>query len=612
MILSILAFFLSLLAIGFLIFIHEFGHYWMAKRVGMRVETFSIGFGSPIYEWKRANGEQWQVGWLPLGGYVKIAGTDKEIDDPYTVKDGFFGKSPWARMKVAFFGPFVNILFAFLIFTLIWGLGGRSTSFKFYNNIIGAVYTTSTMYQQGVRSGDEILSVNGEKYGDLNSLFLTFLEGNEVTLDIHHQEDKEPMVVRIPPPKEVEGEKLFAIPFTTAQFSIYDPKTPSDPPSGVQKNDLFTWFDGTLVYSPNQLASLVLDNKALLTIQRGDRILLRRVPRISVGSLKLDGQFKEELNDWQYESGLSKYKLNTMVFIPYVLNSNNVVEYRARFIDKEDAKHYFPPIWNTKVDEPLQDGDKILAIDGVNVEHPYQILKRVQDKRYLTLVYREPHYQHPANYQEALALFKKAHSEKAIDPIVQKIGTPYTASMGNYVWLKPIEMYGDAPHQEDRPAPSTFKNTKTASAYVKHIFDTTGASTTSDVQIAKQRNPFDMMVMSIVETYVPIYLIATGKAKMDMVRGPIGVFEVVAQGLMEGFTNALYTIAFISLNLALINLLPFPVLDGGSIVISAFEKFSGRRLTIKALERLIIPFALLILFAMVFFTFNDIMRFFKG
>lgn len=113
----------AILGLSFLIFIHELGHYWMARRVGMRVEVFAIGFGKAIYTWER-DGTRWQIGWLPFGGYVKIAGTDNADDiDPYDVPDGFFGKSPLDRIKVAFMGPFVNLVFALIAFAMLWFLG---------------------------------------------------------------------------------------------------------------------------------------------------------------------------------------------------------------------------------------------------------------------------------------------------------------------------------------------------------------------------------------------------------------------------------------------------------------------------------------------------------
>ena len=77
MIYSILYAALAVFALGFLVFVHELGHYFVARREKMRVEAFSIGFGRPILAWKN-KGVHWQIGWIPFGGYVKIAGMDSK------------------------------------------------------------------------------------------------------------------------------------------------------------------------------------------------------------------------------------------------------------------------------------------------------------------------------------------------------------------------------------------------------------------------------------------------------------------------------------------------------------------------------------------------------
>ena len=126
MVLTLLYLLLAAFWLGFLIFIHEYGHYWMAKKEGMRVEAFSIGFGKPIYVWER-DGVKWQLCWLPFGGFVRIAGMEKKGSlEPSQIPDGFFGKSPLARIRVALMGPIVNIVFAFLVFCFLWGLGALS------------------------------------------------------------------------------------------------------------------------------------------------------------------------------------------------------------------------------------------------------------------------------------------------------------------------------------------------------------------------------------------------------------------------------------------------------------------------------------------------------
>src|SRR5580693_8001939 len=101
MVYSILYMLLALLALGFLIFIHELGHYFVARREGMTVEVFSIGFGKPILTWEH-KGVKWQFCWLPFGGFVRIAGMEKRGSlEPYQIPDGFYGKKPGARIRVA-------------------------------------------------------------------------------------------------------------------------------------------------------------------------------------------------------------------------------------------------------------------------------------------------------------------------------------------------------------------------------------------------------------------------------------------------------------------------------------------------------------------------------
>jgi regulator of sigma E protease len=170
---------LAILGLSFLIFIHELGHYWMARRVGMKVETFSIGFGKPIFSWMR-DGVKWQIGWLPFGGFVKIAGMENEADptiSPYDIPDGFYGKTPWQRIKVAFMGPFVNLLFAFLLFGLLWSLGGRDKNFSDVTSKIGWVDPKSELYASGIRPGDEVTAYDDHPFKGLKDHFYAAITG---------------------------------------------------------------------------------------------------------------------------------------------------------------------------------------------------------------------------------------------------------------------------------------------------------------------------------------------------------------------------------------------------------------------------------------------------
>ncbi|HEV8052937.1 MAG TPA: site-2 protease family protein, partial [Parachlamydiaceae bacterium] len=181
MISSLLYVVLAVLGLSVLIFFHELGHYLMARRVGMRVETFSIGFGKPIYSWMR-DGVKWQIGWLLFGGFVKIAGQETDDNkDPYAISDGFFGKSPWDRIKVAFAGPFVNLVLAFLIFAAIWASGGREKNFSEFTHKIGWVDPQSELFASGLRPGDEITSYNGNSFqGVKDHIYVPLTNSGEI------------------------------------------------------------------------------------------------------------------------------------------------------------------------------------------------------------------------------------------------------------------------------------------------------------------------------------------------------------------------------------------------------------------------------------------------
>ncbi len=169
MLFNIIYLLLALLGIGFLIFIHELGHYFMARKVGIKVEAFAIGFGKSIVEWER-DGVKWKIGWLPFGGYVKMAGMEKQGPiEPSQIEDGFFGKKPWDRIKVAFMGPLVNIVFAFVAFSLIWMTGGREKPFTEFTKYIGWVQKDSALYKEEIRPGDEITKLNDRPFRGFNN-----------------------------------------------------------------------------------------------------------------------------------------------------------------------------------------------------------------------------------------------------------------------------------------------------------------------------------------------------------------------------------------------------------------------------------------------------------
>lgn len=119
-----------LFVITVVVFFHELGHFWVARRCGVAVETFSIGFGKALISRYDKKGTRWQVGWLPLGGYVKFLGDDNAASAPDSEalaqmdasakQQTLFYKPLWQRSAVVAAGPFANFLLAIIIFAALY------------------------------------------------------------------------------------------------------------------------------------------------------------------------------------------------------------------------------------------------------------------------------------------------------------------------------------------------------------------------------------------------------------------------------------------------------------------------------------------------------------
>lgn len=147
-----------------IVFIHELGHYWVARRCGVRVEVFSVGFGRELVGWTDRAGTRWKISLLPLGGYVRMFGqSDLGPDDraeALTADErnvSFVGKSLAARAAIVAAGPLANLVFAILVFTVLFGAVGQ----PFTPALVTAVAPDSPAHAAGLQPGDRFVSVTG-------------------------------------------------------------------------------------------------------------------------------------------------------------------------------------------------------------------------------------------------------------------------------------------------------------------------------------------------------------------------------------------------------------------------------------------------------------------
>ena len=170
-----------ILVLTLLVFVHEFGHYWVARRFGIHAEVFSIGFGPEIIGWTDRNGTRWKISAIPLGGYVKFLGDSDETsatptDQPLSSADrrrAFFSQPLYARTAVVLGGPMANLLFAFVLLTGVFYVMGEP-----YSPAVVAVQQEGPAARAGLRSGDVVVGLNGkrvDRYEDIQDSQILYL-----------------------------------------------------------------------------------------------------------------------------------------------------------------------------------------------------------------------------------------------------------------------------------------------------------------------------------------------------------------------------------------------------------------------------------------------------
>lgn len=146
------------LAVGTLVTVHEFGHFWVARRLGVRVLRFSIGFGRPIWSRTGADGTEYAIGILPLGGYVRMLDEqDGEVADG-NLHEAFNRQPLWARSAIVLAGPFFNFAFAALAWWLLYMVGVAGLK-----AVVGEVAPESLAERAGLRNGDAVVAVAGRE-----------------------------------------------------------------------------------------------------------------------------------------------------------------------------------------------------------------------------------------------------------------------------------------------------------------------------------------------------------------------------------------------------------------------------------------------------------------
>jgi len=175
-----------LVAIGILVAVHEYGHFWMARRMGIRVLRFSIGFGKALWSRRGADGTEYAVAAIPLGGYVKLLDEREGPVDPALASQAYNRKPVWARILVLLAGPFANFLFAVVAYWVLFVAGIPALK-----PVVGEVEADSIAARAGLQAGDEIVGVGGQDTGTREAAVLALLDelmnGRDLELEVRDE-----------------------------------------------------------------------------------------------------------------------------------------------------------------------------------------------------------------------------------------------------------------------------------------------------------------------------------------------------------------------------------------------------------------------------------------
>lgn len=190
-----------------IVFVHEMGHYLVARWNGVAIDAFSIGFGPELIGWNDKNGTRWKISAIPLGGYVRFTGDMNvaSVPDPDAAANDdprlFANKNVWQRIAVVIAGPLANVLLTFLVlYALLLGYGRYSVP-----PVVGEVIAGSVAEAAGMEPGDTIVSVDGyavRSFDDLVRMVGTS-PGRPVTMEIMRDSELQPLVL-VPEATEVE------------------------------------------------------------------------------------------------------------------------------------------------------------------------------------------------------------------------------------------------------------------------------------------------------------------------------------------------------------------------------------------------------------------------
>ncbi len=590
---------LVIIGIGLLIFIHELGHFLVAKKIGVRVHAFSLGFGPAIIS-KQFGETEYRFSLIPLGGYVKLAGEQRE--DSNTGEDWeFMSKKPWQRAAVLVAGVTCNTILAFILFIVAFNVG-----VPFITSEIGQAMPGGPAWEAGIRAGDKIVRIDNVTDPDFEDIFISVaLNGSPAGINMEIERDDETFNVNVVPEYDatVGVQRIGIAPASTMEVDKIFTVENADAPAQVSElnvNDEILRVDGKVVATANDFKIIVNANpgKVLnLTVLRDGQekdikvtpsVVTRWMIGLSCATSELDGVKKDS---FAHSLGLEK--------------GDEVVK-----VNRHDV-HGFSELISTIKDSP--DGIITLQIKRGEEVKNIKFSKLGEDtvKEFSKGIF--PHY--GLTVDSTVEGFPAEKSGIMPGDKITSIGgenitewsqllTLVTASQGDEFdieWTRNYETFAKTikPQKNEKNAQGTlgikFREKKEYRQY--GFVKACGVGTRKTV-------------INIKRIYMTIQGFLSKKLSTKALGGPVLIAQASYASAQSGIGKLMYFMAIISINLAVINILPVPVLDGGHLMFLGIEKLKGSPVSEKTMAIANYIGMGLVLTLMVYATKNDIMRLF--
>lgn len=582
-----------ILGIGFLIFIHEAGHYLCARLARIRVEVFSLGFGPRLFGFRRGTTD-YRLALVPIGGYVRVAGEDPH--DRRYVEDGDLNsRSLLARMFFFSGGVLMNLLFAVVAFPLVFNSGVEFTA-----PVLGEITEGGAAWKAGLRAGDRVRSVDGKSmYSFQNMIVEVALAGSRpAVLEIERGDDVQTIAVQ---------------PEYDAELGVYSlaasaPVDPEPPTLEVSENSP-AWRAG--LRTGDRWVGLL--GAEINGVNAGDR--MQDASRDGT-VVTIDVQRDGERLSFEYQPA------------PMAAPMLGVERARRRVIGLRPGLAALDAL-------ALRPGDHIIDVDGrvfsgatlaPFADGPPQLTITVQRQGEASRRLSAPF---TAIERQALAQHVGFGTDEIGIVVLPSPNTPAQRAgiqPGDAIVRidgKPVADWPDLRSAVQAAEGKALRLTLRSAGSEREVSIVPGAYTDlgfvargNNLRQLYKVNGFGAalnagMVCSIdliKQLYVTLKKLFTGEVAAKNLGGIITISRVSYIYAESGWARFIYFLALLSINLAFINVLPIPVLDGGHLLFLAIEGIKGSPVSPRILNYSQIFGLVFVLALIVFVTYNDILR----